>query len=111
MQSLESIMRENFEAVERALRKELDSVTKLLAILCEHVEKSPQALVLITIADGKIASWWGNHKKIEAERMVEEKASEDRRIASQKEELDRKSTRDKVLEKLTSEEKEILGIS
>ncbi|MDP3793071.1 MAG: hypothetical protein Q8Q89_05100 [bacterium] len=111
MQSLETIMRDNFKRTERYLRQEIDSITELLAALCEHVEKSPQSTVLITIANGKVAGWWGKHKKIEADRKAEKKASEDRRIVRENEERERKSIRDKILEKLTTEEKKILEIS
>lgn len=107
----DSIIIENFKATERALRQQLDLVTKLLASLCEHIEKTSQLQVLLTIEDGKLARWWGKHKKIEADRKAEKVASEVRQIARAREEKERKDTRDKILKKLTPEDKKILGIS
>lgn len=111
MQSLESIQRDNFEAAKKSLRNEIDLLTKLLVALCEHIEKSPQASILITIADGEVAGWWGKHKKIEANRIAEKEALETERIVRKHEEQERKNIRDKILEKLTDEDKKILGIS
>src|SRR3989344_2629523 len=110
VRSIETIMREDFEKTERHLRQEINSITKLLAALCEHVEKSSQATILITIAGGEVASWWGKHKKTEAERKAEIESKEVRRIARENEERWRKDTRDKILEKLTKEERKILGL-
>lgn len=110
MRSRESIIQDNYEATIRALRQQLDSVSRLLAALCEHVEKTPQALMLITIADGKVAGWWGEHKKIEADRKTRIKAVEAERIANLRKEQEEKDIRDKILKKLTPEEIKILRV-
>ena len=110
MHSIESILRHNFDVTEKHLRQQIGLLTELLATLCDHIEKSPQAPILITISDGKVAGWWGKHKKVETERIAHEKVLEARRIARENKEREKKDARDKLLQKLTPEEKEILGI-
>lgn len=110
MQSAESIIRDNFETTISALKQKLDLTTELLSALCEYIEKTSQLEILATIKDGKVARWWGKHKKILAERKANELEKENRRIAREHEEEERKSTRAKILKKLTLAEKKILGI-
>lgn len=111
MQSAESIVRGNYEATIDALKQKLNLTTKLLSALCEHIEKTSQLQILATIEDGKLARWWGKHKKIEAELKAEKKESEARRIDLEHEKQKKKDIRDEVLKKLTPEEKKILGVS
>lgn len=111
MQSAGSIIKDNYEATIDSLEEKINLLTKLLSALCEHVEKSPQALILVTIADGKVARWWGKHKKAEIEHKAREAEVEARKIAFEQKKREREVTREKILKKLTPDEIKILGIS
>lgn len=110
MWSPETQRRQDLEATERALRQKLSLVTQLLSSLCQNIERTSQKSILKTIEDGKLSRWWENHKKAEAERNAKEIERKERVIALEHKKREEKATRDKVLQKLTPEEKRILGV-
>ncbi|MDO8495977.1 MAG: hypothetical protein Q7S43_00800 [bacterium] len=106
-----SIIRDNYEATEKALRQKLDSVTQLLCSLCGHLEETSQVSILETIDNGKLTKWWENHKKADAKRRADQIEKQERDALRKQEEQRVKDVRDKVLKKLTPEEKRILGVN
>lgn len=83
-------------------KKELDEVTELLCELCQHLEGTPSTRFgnnfkrFSTIA---LREWWEKHKKMDAERLERE-----RREAAEK------KAKENALNKLTPEERKLLGI-
>lgn len=104
------IIIQNFKATERVLRGKLASVSRLLFLLCQDVERTPQSSILRNIESGKLQKWLVAYKKEIADRKARQIAREERMIALEKEKEKKKAAREKVLSKLTPEEKKILRI-
>ena len=109
MRSRESIIQENADAAIKALQGKLKKITSLLEIACEHLERSaPKSLE--KISDGALNIWWLKLKKAKADNIARQKVEEGIRLAAEEEIRERIDNRNKVLAKLTPQEKKILGV-
>lgn len=78
------------------LQRELDFVTRLLCAVCSDMAKSKLS--------GELASWYASHKKMDAQRLADEKREAAKFNREQK-------ARQRALAKLTPAEKKMLGVS
>ena len=111
MQSLESIMRHNYESSLDELRRALNLITKRLCLLCKHLEETSQGNILENIDDGKLAEWWIVQKDIEIQRIVQLREKKERQVLRSQEEQRIKAVREKALSKLSLEEMKVLKIN
>jgi len=79
-------------------KPELDKVTRLLCDVCKHLEKGHSASFIFN-SPSELSTWWKKHQAEDQKREAVEKA----------EALKEQKKRD-ALNKLTDEEKKLLGI-
>lgn len=88
----------------RQLRERNELLAQMLCELCGCLENNDDDYYICS--SEKLSKWWNEHKILDAHRRKEELAV----IAREKKEEELKKKRDIVLNKLTKEERELLGL-
>ncbi len=110
MWSLETIKKNNFEKTTGALRKEIKTLKQLLSSLCQYIEGTSQLSIVETIEEGKLTKWWSDFKEAEARDISNKLEREKIKAALEQKEHKEEPIRNRALEKLTIEEKKVIGI-
>lgn len=107
--------RDNYDEIEdlneriTKLREDKDFLTRLLCDLCNKIENQSLEHMYL-LSDTELREWWFKHKKWDAKRKadLEAKFLEARRVELEKHMLEERKRA--ALNKLTPEERELLGL-
>ena len=96
--------RRHYDNQKVAIQARLDNVTRLLCELCTHLDETQRNDVFASIAGLK--GWWVEHQRQDAARKELEAAAQARRD----EERRAQELREQAMNKLTDEERRVLGL-
>ena len=93
------------KARERARKKELDLVSRLLCeIFREHLPDE------VIAENEEYAEWWERHKKADAARLKREEAARKKKAAAAKKRREKAKLKKEALAKLSAAERRALGL-